>query len=271
LWWCPTGPLTFLPLHAAGLYNQDIVSDYVISSYTPTLNALLTPIPHMAPDFKVLVAIQPEAPGLATLTCAHSELLEIEKVFQHDTLFKLGVGGVPASVHNVLSLLSDVSIAHFACHGQQDISDPLKSGLILESGNKLEISRFMEKRLPKASLVFLSACETAMGDENLPDEAMHLAASMLFIGFHGAVATMWLVHIFVYVTRVLIRHRSMADEDGPNITKTFYRYLSRTQEQDGIHVPDATQAARALHLAVRQLREEGCSFRRWVPFIHIGQ
>jgi hypothetical protein len=36
-------------------------------------------------------------------------------------------------------------------------------------------------------------------------------------------------------------------------------------------IPDTTQAAQALHLAVAKLRdEENCSFERWVPFIHLG-
>src|SRR4029077_20061596 len=41
LWWCPTGALTLLPLHAAGRHHTaDTVYDRVISSYTPTLRAL---------------------------------------------------------------------------------------------------------------------------------------------------------------------------------------------------------------------------------------
>ncbi|ELU35817.1 CHAT domain-containing protein [Rhizoctonia solani AG-1 IA] len=41
--WCPTGALSFLPLHAAGDYDltQSKVFDYAVSSYTPTLTALL--------------------------------------------------------------------------------------------------------------------------------------------------------------------------------------------------------------------------------------
>lgn len=42
--WCATGPLAFLPLHAAGLYDdphQPKVFQYAISSYTPTLTALV--------------------------------------------------------------------------------------------------------------------------------------------------------------------------------------------------------------------------------------
>jgi CHAT domain-containing protein len=41
------------------------------------------------------------------------------------------------------------------------------------------------------SLAFLSACQTAMGDETTPDEMMHLAAALLFAGFRSVVATMW--------------------------------------------------------------------------------
>jgi tetratricopeptide (TPR) repeat protein len=40
LWWLPTGPLTFLPLHAAGVYTgkrAECLSDYAVSSYVPTL------------------------------------------------------------------------------------------------------------------------------------------------------------------------------------------------------------------------------------------
>jgi hypothetical protein len=39
-------------------------------------------------------------------------------------------------------------------------------------------------------LAFLSACQTAKGDEDMPDQAVHLAASMLFCGFKSVIATM---------------------------------------------------------------------------------
>ena len=34
--------------------------------------------------------------------------------------------------------------------------------------------------------------------------------------------------------------------------------------------PDTTQAARALHLAIAKLRADKSTFKRWVPFIHLG-
>jgi hypothetical protein len=65
LWWCPTGPFTFLPIHAAGMYNDgepQCVSDYVVSSYTPTISALLSDVPVSDP-FKMMVVIEPNTPG----------------------------------------------------------------------------------------------------------------------------------------------------------------------------------------------------------------
>ena len=89
-----------------------------------------------------------------------------------------------------MSILPSVSMVHFSCHGTQNPTRPLESALILLDG-KFKVSAIIELHLPHASLAFLSVCETAMIDENAPDENIHLAASMLFAGFHGVVATMW--------------------------------------------------------------------------------
>lgn len=192
MWWYPTGLFTSLPLHAAGLYDDhgkgiDIVSEYVVSSYVPTLNVLLTPPPLITPDFKTLVVIQQNA----TLPNTREELRRIEKYIQNENLIRLGIEDAPASIESVVSHLPDISIVHFACHGTQNLSNPLDSSLILDGGHKLKISKLMEIQMPKACLAFLCACETAMGTENIPDEAMHIAASMLFAGFRGAAATLW--------------------------------------------------------------------------------
>jgi hypothetical protein len=59
----------------------------------------------------------------------------------------------------------------------------------------------------------------------------------------------------------------MHDEDGPKVADIFYSQIFGTQCE---LYPDSTKAAAALDLAVSTLREEGSSFRRWVPFIHLG-
>ncbi|KAJ6572878.1 CHAT domain-containing protein [Mycena vulgaris] len=200
LWWCLTGPFAFLPLHAAGIYGKDMTdcaSDYVVSSYTPTLTALLDPPTCNATSFKLTAVIQPHTTGCAPLPGARQELKKIAERVPNQWLTSL----VDTTVETALLHLRESTIAHFACHVIQDFEQPLDSGLILSDGRHLKVSEIM--RRPEGdstfdvrksmSLAFLSACETAKGDQSVPDEAIHLAATLLFAGFRGVVATMWWV------------------------------------------------------------------------------
>ncbi|KAJ6553744.1 CHAT domain-containing protein [Mycena vulgaris] len=254
IWWCPTGSFAPLPIHAAGVYegdNPESLSDYAISSYTPTLDTLLASPPPKVHEPKMLAVIQPEIPGHRRLDL-HFTLEELGMIERYvPWLTKLGTKEEPTSVERVLSLLPGTSFVHFACHGSQDLVNPLESALLLGDGD-LKVSKIMQTPIQNASLAFLSACETAMGDENVPDEAMHLAATMLFAGFRGVVGTMWAMH----------------DEDGPEVVDVFYNHIFGTSRESH---PESTKAAEALHLAVKKLRtEKKASFQRWIPFIHLG-
>jgi CHAT domain-containing protein len=138
-----------------------------------------------------MVVIQPDIPNGNSLPYTKEELRSIEKHVKSEFLVRLGIENVPATVQAVASHLSSSHVVHFACHCKQDAKDPLESGLILHNGIRLKVKEIMKQSTPNASLAFLSACETAMGAENSPDEAVHLAASLLFVGFRGVVATMW--------------------------------------------------------------------------------
>ena len=63
----------------------------------------------------------------------------------------------------------------------------------------------------------------------------------------------------------------MMDEDGPIIADTFYEELFRGPDGRPIDEPDVKKSTYALHLAVKKLRSKNVSFRRWVPFIHMGK
>jgi CHAT domain-containing protein len=153
---------------------------------------MFAPLPCAVGDFEMLTVIQPEIPGKPKLSLPFTtkELQKIEQQVPEQYLIKLGTPKKPTSIEKVLFHLSSTSIAHFACHGEQKLNSPLDSALLLSDGG-LKISKIMEHPMPNASLAFLSACQTAMGDEDIPDEAMHIAATMLFAGFHGVVGTMW--------------------------------------------------------------------------------
>jgi len=84
LWWCPTGPLSLLPLHAAQTYDpvrgSDIgVIDHVISSYTPTLRALRSAAdrcPVRRRDASMLVVAVGETGDGAALASIHHEVAQ---------------------------------------------------------------------------------------------------------------------------------------------------------------------------------------------------
>ena len=225
------------------------LSDIVISSYTPSVTALLkTHKGQPSSEFKLLAVAQPFTPGQPRLPQTTLELAEIRKRLGPHSMMELQ--GADATVERVIEGLSHCGWVHLACHGSQNRSDPTKSALVLEDG-RLELGRITGSVLPStAEFAFLSACQTASGDDTLSEEAVHLAASMLFVGYRSVIATMW----------------SIRDKDAPVVADEVYRHLLSVEQ------PDSTQAARALHHAVARLRRESpeISFLSWVPFIHIG-
>ncbi|KAG2065379.1 hypothetical protein BDR04DRAFT_1121873 [Suillus decipiens] len=67
----------------------------------------------------------------------------------------------------------------------------------------------IERDVPHAEFVFLSACHTAVGDEETPDEAIHLAAGLQFLGFKGVTGTLW------EVNNAIAKH----------VVGAFYKYM----------------------------------------------
>jgi CHAT domain-containing protein len=131
------------------------------------------------------------SPGMAPLNLVEKEAAQVERIAAVNSNDLIAYGSdTPARVHDVKNALSRTDIVHLACHGVQDRQDPLQSGFCLSDG-KLTVSELMNIKLDRAFLAFLSACETAKGDQDQPDQAIHLAAAMLFCGFRSVIGTMW--------------------------------------------------------------------------------
>jgi CHAT domain-containing protein len=198
LWWCATGDFGFLPLHAAGDYrfsgSREGASDYVVSSYTPTLTAL-SKARHgwqaiSRAEIKSLVICE-ESSGPSRLPNVPYELEVVRGALEAAQIQLLNSPLTHTSCAQMRSLLaeSNTHILHLASHGVQE-PDPLKSAFLMQDGG-FSIKDIMGLNLPHAVLAFLSACETAKGDKRVPDQAVHLAASMLFCGFRSVIGTMW--------------------------------------------------------------------------------
>jgi CHAT domain-containing protein len=198
VWWCPTGALSSLPIHAAGIYEgqmQDHVSKYVISSYTPTITALNrlleeTPAHSFASGTsKILLVAQPTSIGHTPLLNVHEEMDRVKSFVPLENTEYLNAGqGV--SVSDALKSLKTAKVVHLACHGHQDQENPLNSGFELEDG-RLTLEQLMQVDTPQAQLAYLSACDSAGMDESRPDEGLNLVGTMIFVGFRSVIGTMW--------------------------------------------------------------------------------
>jgi CHAT domain-containing protein len=228
---------------------NDQLSNYAISSYTPTISALLEQSrPLGGSSFKLLSVIQPSAPGTSYIPSTKKELECIENRLggrEHVIL-----EGAEGTKRGVMRNMEDCNWLHLACHGTQKPEDPTKSALILQDGH-LTLEEIIRLNLPNAEFAFLSACQTTTGDEKLSEEAVHIAGGMLLAGYRGVVATMWAIQ----------------DDLAPEVADEFYAHIL----QDGQR-PDPRKAAEALHHSVHKLRKKRTSIplTAWIPFVHLG-
>ncbi|KAG1721605.1 CHAT domain-containing protein [Suillus lakei] len=261
IWWCPTSLFNFLPLHAAGEYHRkhgQFLSRLYISSYTPSLTALLKarklhdislPVPFAAigqnrPDGALftLDSVEPE------LELVRSLLPPLPDPPSLPTVAFTKVTSVDATKSRALRALQDNTWLHFACHGTQDYEEPFKSAFLMRD-QPLSLNDITQMDLSHHSFAFLSACDTAVGDRSTPDEVIHLAAGLQFVGIKSVIGTLWKVN----------------DSTVQRLVEAFYKNLC------GDGKMNSKRAARALHRAVQSLAsDKDIPLEQRIVFIHIG-
>ncbi|KAF5342467.1 hypothetical protein D9611_001083 [Ephemerocybe angulata] len=192
IWWCLTGPLAFLPLHAAGLYGSEVpetIHNYAISSYTPNVSSLIARVRGSRLNDNqatsgLFLNSQPSPPGASPIPGTIREVRLI-----NDMAGKTKVRALKAEGDECLEYMEQYSSIYLACHASQDTIDPLQSRFIFHKGS-LSLGAIIQRDLKNADLAFLSACETGTGEEKVSDEVVHLAAGMLAAGYCRVVATM---------------------------------------------------------------------------------
>ncbi|KAI0896525.1 CHAT domain-containing protein [Annulohypoxylon nitens] len=245
MWWILTGPLTHLPIHAAGRYNQGdrltglTVLDRVISSYASSVKSILhdrrRSLQHAQESSgrNAVLLSMPKTPGEGELDSAETEIVEVERLCPS---LKLNAVKPNPYKDDLLMHLKSCEIFHFAGHGISDSSEPSKSRLYLMDWQKNPLTvgdlREINLRATNPWLGYLSACSTGqIRAENLVDENIHLVNACQVAGFRHVVGTLW----------------EVSDKWCVEAAKNFYGYLS----QHGI--TDASIAT-ALHVSVRALR-----------------
>ena len=251
IWWCPTAEFSHLPLHAAGPYRkgEQNLSSLYISSYTPTLAALIRArrpsSSNSATERKHFIAIgQANAIGTSELASVGTELANIGQCV--DGLAKFTrIEGQDSCISRVADELGQNEWVHLACHGLPNRKQPFESAFALHDG-RFTIQHIIQSDLKNPEFAYLSACHTTVGDEESPDEVIHLASGMQFAGFRSVIGTMWAVD----------------DEHTNKVTSMFYKHM--VDESGRL---DHTRAAFALRMTMKSVN---IPLDQRILYIHLG-
>jgi CHAT domain-containing protein len=228
-------------MHAAE-DGPDSALDRVVSSYIPTVEALIRVRSRAAPSGpgrSCVVAMAetpggvgslPSAAGEAELAAAALPAAEVES-------------GPSATRDRVLARLAGATHAHLACHAVADADDPSASRLLVHDhrDHPLTIGDVSALALDRAELAYLSACATSQSTLRLTDEAAHITSAFQLAGFRHVIGTLW----------------ETDDSASLQIARAFYAA--------------AAGPPHALHQAVRAMRDRyPATPSLWAAHVHTG-
>ncbi|KAG1753593.1 CHAT domain-containing protein [Suillus paluster] len=229
-------------MKADGCERGLCLEDIYVCSYTPTLSALI----------RSRQTMETHAQGKGR----RLPLLTIELAFVHKFLppnIKFTrLSGDKATQAGALEALRCNSWVHLACHGKQDHEQPYSSRFAMRD-KPLALLAITENNAPHAEFAFLSACHTAVGDdEKTTNGVIHPAAGLQFSGFKSVVGTLWAVD----------------DAVAKHVVEAFYENVFKDLK-DPEGVLDCTKAALALNHATYAMKNNA-PLEQMLAFIHIG-
>ncbi|MFJ9893648.1 CHAT domain-containing protein [Streptomyces sp. NPDC091280] len=259
LWWCATGALALLPLHAAGHHDDTSAAgpprtllDRFTCSSTPTVGALArarrgerSAVRQAAEPRRMLVVALPDLPGQPPLPQVRRELAHLRSLFPVEEITVLE--GAHATRDAVREGLRTHSWAHVSCHGTQHLNSPSSGGLQLFDG-LLSVAETSTGR-HHGTFVLLSACKTFTGGRRLAEEAISLGAALHFTGYRHVVGTQW----------------SVGEQAAADFSEEVHTALCTSAGFD------PAKSAVAVRTAALRLRADASLPRLcWTPFTHIG-
>lgn len=239
--WILSGSLTHMPIHAAGLYQEQPITvlDHVISSYSSTLRAFVlgreaARVPISTKKTALLLGMH-QTPDLASLPFAAEEAQKLKTLLSPDEFDVVHLANEKCRKTTVLEYLPQCSIFHFAGHGLSNPLQPANNALVLQDSH-LTLQDLLEQKITRSRapiLCVLSACLTGANDrENLAGEGLHMISAFQIIGFRHVIGTLWQV----------------GDQSSTNMIERLYTELVK-QGIDDEHI------CRALHEAVCASRD----------------
>jgi CHAT domain-containing protein len=188
----------------------------------------------------VVVAV-PDAPGTNPLAYVTEEARAIGELVPGATV--LPPAGTTTTRDMVTNAMAQHQIAHFACHGIADLTNPPASRLLLHDHRTapLTLHTVTGLHLTDAYLAYLSACSTTDTSPVQADEATHLTAAFHLAGYRNVIGTLWPIN----------------DRVAKTIAEDFYRRHA--------------DPAEALHHALHRCRANHPERPRlWAAYVHTG-
>jgi hypothetical protein len=246
----PCGKLVDLPLHAACRRGPGgpryLVEDLTIR-YSPSLRAVLDSTAARARPATSLLVLADE-----TLRHAPAEAAAVAAIFDATAPPLLR----SHSTHvEIMGALQQAQVAHFACHAFSKPVDPLASAIDACRDAPLTLADILRLDLPVTRLAVLSACESAVSDESLPDEVINLASGLVQAGVAGVVGSLWPVD----------------DASTSVLMKQFYQ-LWREQQMNPAAALCQAQAWMCSGGAgeIPGTQRDPALPAAWAPFIYVG-
>lgn len=194
----PGGLLGLLPLHAAWCSDLSAPSqrhyalDDVEWRYAPNaraLSAAYAGLDDLADDYLLLV-VDPKPVSGDQLPFARDEA---KAIIQHwPEQFRTSRWHSAATHDEVIALLPQCRVLHYAGHAFAGWDKPQEGGLLLAENHVLSVREIQGMDL-KMRLAVLSACETGVPGLSIPDEVISLPTALVEAGVLGVVASLWAV------------------------------------------------------------------------------
>ena len=163
------------------------------------------------------------------LQFADIEVEAIEKAFNYAKVL-IREKATKAALQEQIKGLQNPYIAHFACHGRFNFTNPRKSALILARVKRatdnvnldditdLTLEEIFNLPLSKCSLVTLSACETGLTDiRDTTDEYIGLPSGFLSAGATSVISTLWAVNDVSTAILMIKFYEILLSESRPSV------------------------------------------------------
>jgi CHAT domain-containing protein len=229
VWFVPHGPLHYLPLHALSVDGRYLIERNPVC-YTPSASVMrYCKAKRTGRQERALVV----GDSRGDLAHAHEEALTVAGLFGAHPYLREET--TKATIRDMLARGGEaLDVLHFACHGQFDAQDALRSGILLAPGpadaEELDATLTAEElatvRL-RADLVTLSACESGVNEHRPGDELIGLTRALIYAGTPSVIVSLWRVD----------------DLSAGLLMRGFYERLLRPTDAAPITKANALQAA----------------------------